>query len=362
MAIGTFTRSGYAWQQTSAPTDGSTRYLEEVSFDELRREDRGDGYGEMVRLETTAFTNLMAPSEVITGYGTVSTTIHAADQYAPEGATTASIVSFAATSGAYLYTNITTAASDRVRVSVFAKLKNPGSGNVRLRIRNRASAFVDSPNFAITGDYRRIEYVFDVGAGATTVRAGALNQVSGAAQDLVLWGFQAVVESGASLARGNSYVRTTGAAASLAPEFLSYTGTPDSFRTSGYWVQHRPFMSSAEMLAASTSGDQNWILVCHSSLNHYLQLVRLSGVMYVRAVSSGQKVISSAVTFSAEQNLSIGIEPLAGRLTLRGFTTGDGAYTGTSFEFPAGDVSIGGRLSGTALGSGGWYYPYLVGV
>lgn len=62
-------------------------------------------------------------------------------------------------------------------------------------------------------------------------------------------------------------------------------------------------------------------------------------------VATGSVVTTGAVTFSVDQELSVEIRK-AGELVLSGFTTGDGTFTGTAFDFPPGHLYLGAEAPG----------------
>ena len=73
------------------------------------------------------------------------------------------------------------------------------------------------------------------------------------------------------------------------------------------------------------------------------------GSIYIRVTSGGAtKVTSSALTFSAHQKLSIGINATAGSITVGGATTGNRTVTGTPWTRTTGPTMyVGSRQGGT---------------
>lgn len=69
---------------------------------------------------------------------------------------------------------------------------------------------------------------------------------------------------------------------------------------------------------------------------------------------------SNALTFSARQELSLEFSGPAGRITVAGATTGNGATTGTSWACLGGELRLGGLVDGADLARGWVSLPYAV--
>jgi hypothetical protein len=328
---GTFART--ASGSFIGPNENGIRYaLPNV----LRLDDRRDDFPSPVLIETSARTNIIANSENLSGYGAVLSSISAAAIAAPDGGMDVYTVSFGAASTAYVYSNITAADNDRLRISFW--VRGETGEKVRIRIRQRdGSTFVDSSDFTLPDKlWNRFEAVASVGTGASLVRVAALNGSDGAARDLSIWGFQASLDNTTSRARGNSYIRTSGSAASSTDETLTLANIPSTFGDRGFTVRISPFQSSADMLLAGSGFISSFILGFDNSSANGLYFEESGGTLRVVCrQASTSRVVSSAITFDADSDLSITVRPDIGAVYLQGFASGNGWHTGTRFSWGA---------------------------
>lgn len=364
----TFSRSSIATYQSAPANAGTAQFIAQVSSNAGPRvEDRGGPEGDTVLLECGTATQYLTWTEDLTKWST-ATTASASDSgtMAPDGGNDATKVTFAGGTGNEdLYTSNDLSSfgnNQRVRFSCWARVTT-GTGKIQLAIRQRdGSTWASTGDLTVTTTWQRFQLVASTGTSGSpaTIRAAILNGSDKAARDVLVWGANLADESAA---RSNSYFPQSG---TFAAESLTFTtaGThyPASVLSRGFWIQVWPFRSSAEMVARG-NGSTEVVAGFGGAASHYLCFIVSSGSVIVRAVeSSSARVESSAITFSGDQQISICVEPSAGRLTLRGCTTGDGVFTGTAWTWPTGLLAIGGRAGGSSLGCGGRYYPYLVSV
>lgn len=360
----TFARSGVAWRQISGATNGSTAFLESMGSNIIRVNDDGTSRGKMVLLETTAYTNLFTHSENLVSPNWSFVNITATKPgtiLAPDATTDGTQFVITATAGAYAYQTITGTSNNQLyRLSFWARM-SAGSGNIRAFLQQRdGTTLVASANNSIGTAWKKVEVVLSVGSGANNPLIGIQNGSDAAAKTIYIWGAQLVLETGTS--RGNSYVETTTTTASSNKDSLWFEDTkfPASFRDKGFSFVHCPFRSSAEMVAAQSTGF-NILCGFSESASDYVVLRCTGGVVQLQVVSGGFVLSNTTgITFSAGEQ--IGIEILPSQGIVRAFTQANGRVegTGTPWTFPTGRMYIGARYSFSELGSGGLYSRYWV--
>jgi len=100
------------------------------------------------------------------------------------------------------------------------------------------------------------------------------------------------------------------------------------------WIPYEDYTTSVDKQLAE------W-LPSGASIQHQLYYVVSTDKIKIWKNGSGDQVLSNALTFSRNQELTITINPAAGSITVAGATTGNGTVVGTAWSTSEGDVKWG---------------------
>ena len=143
---------------------------------------------------------------------------------------------------------------------------------------------------------------------------------------------------------------TAGASATQGADDLQYpsgAGLPSWFTSGAAWqVKIKSDMSSAEMVTVGVGR----AIVAFTG-DSYLGLVVDGGAIKVQAYDGTTTVTTGAITFSANQELTITVAPDDGDITVAGATTGDGTTDGSAFSFPSATTC---RIAALVGGTNAW--------
>jgi hypothetical protein len=361
---GTVTRALGGMIQIRQADDGSSGFLDNAIANTPRVENRGYGL-DGILIETTRFTNNFTQSEFVSGWTTVNAALSIPGTVDdPMAGSSGAQIVFAASAAAFVYQSISATNGDLWRISCW--VKSATTQQVRLFLRQKdAATIVSSNNFTIGPTWQRIQFVGNVGTGASAVRMGIQNASDAAGRTVFVWGAQATVESSNLGARGNSYLRTSGSSVTLPQEeyVIPTAYVPNGWLNDGFIVTHTPFRSSAEMLAAA-SGSNGKNIVYGFDKDNYVSLTADGGEMTAEVViNSVQENVLFDVQWQADVPMSIEFIPKLNKLTLH---TSHGAYgsgVSTDLSWPSSTpLYLGGHGTIPMSGSGGLYGKYIIGL
>lgn len=345
---GTFTRSTEGSYLTAAPTDGSSAFMAWAAVNARRIENRGDGLGDMLLLEG-ARTNTMlrsrdAANAVWAAGSLVTSTFNEAGCDAAALAMRAQVAS-----GGYSKLQTTGALAG---ASVMSSYQRRGAADLSYQalVTNGASVYAASAGGLLL-PYQRIEYKSATAITSFIPVDGRAGLIPAEAHD--------VISDLPQLEAGtfpSSAIRTVAGVVTRAADVLSYAvgQYPASFLTRGFRITYVPDCSSAELALA---GAQQRPVVFGAGFL-YIQS-NLAVTLWDGVVNHVTSPVFGA-SWSRGQALTITVEPNAGRLTLAGFTAGNGVYTGTAFSFASGPVGVGGSSgASTTFGRIGRYIEAL---
>lgn len=339
----TFTRSTVATFHTGATT------IDDAAVDELRLEDRGDGYGPLALLEG-ARTNLLAYSQSnwsVTGTMGVTNNTHVA----PDGQVIADTLSAVTGSsgtgtGDLAYHEWTAASGTTYTLSEWIKAVS-GGATVRTRLYNSATA-LSAEERTPTATWTRYDQRVTADTNGTSYSGIGSYQDAGepTVAATVVAGFGDQVEAGRF---PSSYIRgTTGSAVARTADTatLATASVPLAMRQGRWQVAVCPVFGSSDLV----SGDI-FALVSFDNANNSLRIRHNGTDIKVEAYeSSNVRASSSAITFSRHQRLVITIDAVAATISVTGATTGNGTGSaGTAWAWPgATGIRVGGNYGGTA--------------
>lgn len=132
-------------------------------------------------------------------------------------------------------------------------------------------------------------------------------------------------------------------AATRGADIVSEATFDAALLTIGGRARVAPLCSSAELIAHAAE-----MVIAAISTTDYVALCVDSGAAKVRLVQGGtQRAITGALTWSADQVLTITWAPSAGSITVAGATTGNGTSSGTGAAWSSGTLRIGALSDGT---------------
>ena len=343
---GTFTRSTEGSYLVSAPTDGTTAFLQWAAINQRRIENRGDGLGDMLLMEG-ARTNRVLRSRDLAGtsWGPGSGVLTNDQNGGPDGATLADRVN--AGSGQIAPYALEQGSAGLTSIAVWRRAV-AGSVNHQIFIGQGPSlATIQWAARAATTTWSRHDLTATATPGAAGYlgldgRDGSTNGGQAAqAQDCYL-----DLHQMESAAFPSSPIRTTTTAVIRGVDVLSYAvgQYPASFLTRGFRFTFVPDFSSAELLA---SGAGNSLI--HDSIG--TNVLQFTVGSSPRFWVNGSFVDGSPLTYSRGQLLTFTVQPLAGRITVSGATAGNGSATVAGVAWPAGTLTIG--SSGGAISAFG---------
>ena len=174
----------------------------------------------------------------------------------------------------------------------------------------------------------------------------AYGGVAAGARDQVSWGVMIEQASFAS-----SYIRTEellyGAFTRAADVLYGPISTIPTKMVNGSWsFTVAPVGPSSGMIR--DAGTQTLFSFAEDG-SETIEFYITGGACYLRVVSGGvAKVTSSALTFSADQVLTVSVDGAAGTLTISGATSGNGTSTGTAWTRATGpNLYVGARADGS---------------
>jgi hypothetical protein len=333
---GTFTRSSEASFYTAAPGGAGSTFISWAASNVLRY-DAIDGTS--LALFEGSQSNLCPYSEDLNQASWVKTgaTISGTTATAPDGEADCCTVAFTASASDMVMQQVTgTADATTYLATVFAR-RTSGSGNIRLRVVDRAGVATTSADQAISTTWTRIEYAVSWGTGATTPEVGIINGTAGTAQSVEVWGFD--VKSTAALTAPTSYIRTTATSATRALDVLTYGSAPSRMATGKWSFACRPLYGTADTVGArgapfafSTTEDD----VINVFTNAF-QALNNAAVAYTR----------TGLSFSRNQAMTITPDCAAFTLTVSGATAGNGTgAVGVDAAFGTAHLRVGSNFSG----------------
>jgi len=353
---GTFSRASEGSYLIGAATDGTTNFIRWASNDVRRFEDRGDGNGKMLLLEGSRKNWVYTSPKPNAG------------NWAVGPAPLNSVNSYKAPDATYRASYGTSTGVEGVPAAVVRNVILGVTGGLPWTATNwvRANAGTSTAQDFIGGGPGA------VAAGLTTTTTWARNEmyeaahaetavalyiadgrdlrayggIAGGTRQQVFWGMQLEQADFAS-----SYIRSADNASAgpvRAADILSgpIATVPVAMINGTFAFEVAPIFSSARGIA---DGSDQCIFSFAEDDSERIFFVVSGGSIYIRVTSGGAtKVTSNALTFSAHQKLSIGINGATGSITVAGATTGNGTTTGTSWTRTTGPTMyVGSRQGGT---------------
>lgn len=336
-SAGTFTRTSEASYYTQPPGGEGSTFIAWASSNVLRY-DAIDGTP--LALFEGAQTNLCFYSEDLNQASWIKTgaSISGTTATAPDGTADCCTVSFTSAAGDMVMRPVAgTADNTSYMTTVFVR-RTSGTGNVRLRVVNRAGVANLSPNRAISTTWTRIEYLLNWGTGATTPEVGVINDSAGGAQTVEVWGFD--VKASAACNAPTSYIRTAATTATRNQDVLTYASMPTRMASGRWQYQARPLYSSSETLLANPAS-----FGMASALDSCIILAPTTA----QAVSSGAVSFSrTGLTYSRHQAITVTPDCAAFSMTVSGATAGNGTgATGTNPSYANTYLRVGSIHNGT---------------
>lgn len=341
-AGGTFTRSTEGSYLTSAPTDGTVGFNTWAIANARRLEDLGDGLGPMLKMED-ARTNRCLFSRQMNGAnwsaGNATMTQDAANGI--DGTLVADQANALSTkiSNFVLQQGLTTQQCG----SVWRRAVS-GTVNHQITLGNGAGLTpVVAKASAATTTYSRIFVVgtsFPQSAGMIPLDSEDQSGIGGQtaqAQNCYLDCNQLEVGGFPS-----SAIRTpAGATVTRGADRLTFTSGnyPASFNTTGFVFTFAPAFSNADLAT------DNNIQIIVGNLGG-TSIVRFNVNGTISFYANGFVGNTGVLTWSANQLLTFRVEPLAGKLTVTGQTSGSGTVAGTGAAWTAGATLEVGAYSG----------------
>lgn len=339
-AGGTFARALAAYYFTQAPTDGSSAFLASAGSGVRRVENRGDGLGRCLLMEKAA-TNILHQSRDMNASGWSGLGATSNDEEGPDGVVTATRVVCASGAVGSYRAPIATNASGRYVGSIWVKRKRGlGSGTIQGEIPTWTSVGAGAiVSGAITETYQRL----DGSADSVSTSPNYLpceGRAGGAFSAMAIdaeYDLHQVEEGWYP----TSPIVTTSADVTRPADSLYYASGayPASFLSMGLVIEFAPDASSAEIDSASELwhlvGIENTTVGAESDYGVSFHAAG-SGAVMVRLEGALAPIADTTITFSRGQHLAIKAEPLAGKLTVSGATTGNGTFTGTGTAWPGG--------------------------
>lgn len=305
---GTFTRTSEGSFYTRPPAGSGVTFIDWASSNVLRYDSID---GRPLALFEGSQTNLCFWSEDLNQASWIKTgaSISGTTATAPDGAADCNTVSFTAAATDMVMRPVAgTADNTSYMLTVFAR-RTSGTGNVRLRVVNRAGVASTSTDQAISTTWTRLEYSLNFGTGATTPEVGIINGSAGGSQSVEVWGF----DLKATFGFPTSYIRTVGASATRGADVLTYASMPQVMATGRWRYACRPLYANGENSAVAASFGLSSTLDSYVSVNAAISLVSNAVTRFTRAV-----------TFARHQPMTFTPNCSAFTMTVSGALTGDG--------------------------------------
>lgn len=339
---GTFTRASEGSYYTQPPGGAGSTFIAWASSNVLRY-DAVDG--QPLALFEGPQTNLCNYSEDLNQASWTKTgaSISGTTATAPDGEADCCTVAFTAAATDMVMRTVTgTADNTQYLTTVFAR-RTAGTGNVRLRVVNRAGVVSTSSNLAISTTWTRLEYALNWGTGATTPEVGIINDSAGGAQSVEVWGFM-VHSSQNDGAFPTSYIRTTAGSATRNLDLLTFAAAPQAMATGRYRFVARPLYASTQRTAVSPFyANSNTVDMGIASANNSIV-----------AWNTPTTHITQSCTWSRNQPMTITPDISANTMTVAGALTGNGtSAAGTSPGYTTGFLRVGsnvGRVTFARIG------------
>lgn len=338
LLVGTFARALEGSYLTGAP--GDSTFMAWAGTNARRPENRGDGAGALLLLESAA-TNLCLQSEALNvTWGTLnSPTLGVDAQAAPDGATDADRVTFAAGGAAGQVRQTFAAGAFNTGVplvlSAFVR-KGNGADQLTLFFRNRDASDTSTAVTPGSAWARHAMSIASSGSGATSPIAAFIESTDAA--DFDIWGVQLAERRAPA-----SYIRTTTTAVTRPADSLELSSSelPSTFWTNRYrFSQCSPREAHTDLV----SGDVRWLFTIGGSSNG-VRLRHTGSDVRVEAVESGSvKASSGALTFARHALLGqIDWDPVAAVVRVGGVA----GSAGTPWTWSSGTVRFGGIQGGS---------------
>lgn len=334
---GTFTRTSEASYYLSPPGGAASTFIAWAASNELRY-DSIDATS--LALFEGSQTNLCFYSEDLNQASWVKTgaSISGTTATAPDGAADCNTVAFTASATDMVMRPVAATADNTSYMTTVFVRRTSGTGNVRLRVVNRAGVASTSPDRAISTTWTRIEYLLNWGTGATTPEVGIINDAAGTLQSVEVWGFD--VKASAVCSAPTSYIRTTATAATRNQDVLTYTSMPARMASGRWQYQVRPLYSSSETLTSNpasfgmASAADSCIILAPTAA----QAVSAGAVSFTR----------TGLTYSRHQGITLTPDCAAFNMTVAGATAGNGTgATGTNPSYATTYLRVGSIFNGT---------------
>lgn len=321
-SFGTFTRSTEASYQTSASS------IAWAAANTIRIEDRGDGSGGMILLEGSS-KNWLTYSETFGTTWAGGGTRTGGAVLGPDGTTYVDRLNMASgDAGWYQYYSSYTGPSTHtswvraVSGTAFARRCNVTYGLVQL-----SGCVVEA---TVGTSWQRVGFTYSEASGGTyamvaDARSWSTYGGTGASASDCYWASSQVER----MPFCTSAIRTTSATVTRGADILSgsMSSVPSKITSDAYSIDVAPIFSSADGIAYAK--DQ-CIFSFAEDDSERLFFVVSGGSIYLRVVSGGStKVTSGALSFSANQKLTIAVNSASGSVTVSGATSGNGTSTGT---------------------------------
>jgi hypothetical protein len=224
------------------------------------------------------------------------------------------------------------APSSAASLSVWFRRTSGDTSDVRLRLRDKTGAFVNLDLPPPSSWTRLVHSIADLGAGSSSQFHSVLFAGTGRTIVGEFWGYQ--LENGAF---PSQLIQSSGSATTRAVDDASVASAsvPAAMRSGSFEIAITPRRASTaaadnatETLLAYGAGTDNRIYFNASN-----QIVVRQG--------GADVVTTGALTWSADQAITLTFDASAGSVTVAGATTGNGTTTDTSWTMPAGDVQVG---------------------
>lgn len=348
---GTFARALAAYRRTGALTGSSG--LDLVASGARRIEYGSDLLMEGARtnmlwnsraLGSAGWSAASGPSFQVADYAAGPDGSVLADRFNPGGAWYSSGQTVTALAGAYVASAYGRATSGTTRYCA-----------------TFAYATLGAPAWALTigTDYARQSRRVVVAAGNHSYYATDNTVDGNTARDLIVDLHQ--VEAG--YFASSPIVTASGTVTRPADTLIYVSGDyPDELLTEGLSFTFAPMCSSADFVAGNLEW---WLCEAGGGNDCYLAMVKNGADVAVQLFSGSIVAEVSAISFSAEQELTFTVDHAAGALTVSGATTGDDTATGfpTDWSAAIGDsFSIGGKNNDGTMRVFGRYVDAEIGL
>lgn len=265
---------------------------------------------------------------------------------APDGTGSADVLVVSAGGTPATSTQTVTVSSGNHTFSLWVR-SNTTTQGCYISINDGVSTVVTS--FTPTTTWQRVKVTMNATAVVAVCQIG-LHTSGGngtASDDLLVWGAQLEAVSYMT-----SNIITVAASVTIGADICTYTtgNYPATLGTQRWAFNWRPVTASNE-IALSQS-----LMSFGSNAD---ELLMSNAEVITVVVGTTTVVTATAITYSADQNIYIYLNPAAGQITIVGATTGNGTSTGTAWTWPTtGTLRIGGRQSGSNVSVARYGQPF----